>query len=142
MWFCFVLLAASLDARAQYSYVTNQSTITITRFDCSADSAIIPSMINGLPVTQIGSGAFVGCDTLTSVTIPNGVTSIEAEAFLSCGSLTEVFIPNSVTNIGNRAFFDCYSLEEITLPEGLVSIGEGAFADCSICASPTIRLRN
>ncbi len=42
---------------------------------------IIPSEIDGLPVTSIGEWAFCGCSGLTSVTIPDSVTSIGEWAF-------------------------------------------------------------
>lgn len=34
---------------------------------------IIPSTLGGYPVTELGSSAFYGCRSLTSVTIPKGV---------------------------------------------------------------------
>ena len=55
----------------------------------------------------ICDGAFRGCDSLQSVTIPNSVTSIGDEAFSDCTSLQSVTIPNSVTSIGNHAFRGC-----------------------------------
>ncbi|MDR1645040.1 MAG: leucine-rich repeat domain-containing protein, partial [Tannerellaceae bacterium] len=66
-------------------------------------------------VTKIGSMAFYGCHSLTSVTIPNGVTEIESFAFTDCSSLTSVAIPNSVTAIDKRAFSGCNSLTGITV---------------------------
>ena len=70
-------------------------------------------------MTRIGDDAFSKCNSLTSVTIPNGVTSIGWGAFRDCTSLTSVTIPDSVTSIGISAFRDCYSLESVRF-EGTV----------------------
>ena len=48
--------------------------------------------------------------------IPEGVTSIGSSAFYGCSSLTSVTIPNSVTSIGFAAFSGCASLEKMTIP--------------------------
>ena len=93
--------------------------VTIT--DCSTSATgemIIPSEIEGYPVTRIGYRAFLDCSSLTSVTIPNSVTSIGDSAFWYCDSLTSVTIPNSVTEIGYNAFNKCYNLTEIVVSSG------------------------
>ena len=64
-------------------------------------------------ITSIGCGAFVLCDSLTSVEIPNIVTSIGSYAFSYCTSLTSVEIPNSVTSIYHQVFLECRSLTSV-----------------------------
>jgi hypothetical protein len=50
-------------------------------------------------VTDIGAGAFNGCDKITLVHIPNGVQTIGGHAFLYCNELKTVHIPASVISI-------------------------------------------
>ena len=63
----------------------------------------------------IGTSAFDGCSSLTSVSIPSSVTSIESWAFYECSSLTSVSIPSSVTFIGSSAFSECSSLTSVSI---------------------------
>ena len=84
--------------------------------------AAIPSKVttDGITyaVTKIGGSAFLGCATLSSVTIPTAVTSIGDHAFDGCTELTSVTIPNAVTSIGEYVFYDCEKLTSITIPSG------------------------
>ena len=91
-------------------------------------------------MTSIGSSAFSGCSSLTSITIPSSVTSIGDYAFNGCYNLASITIPSSVTSIGSWAFCDCTSLNSVTIPENsqLTSIGERAFSGCSNLTSITI----
>jgi len=91
-----------------------------------------------LPVTEIGSGAFKNCTSLTSVTIPENVTFISREAFYNCESLTNITLPESLTFVGLVAFFGCKSLTSLTLPTGVTSIDILAFSGCSNLINITI----
>ena len=59
------LLALPVVVQAQFTYTTNNNTITITGYTGPGGAVTIPSTINGLPVTSIGLGAFAGCSSLT-----------------------------------------------------------------------------
>ena len=105
---------AILTVALPYTWITNiDGTITITSYTGSDRVVAIPCVINGLPVTSIGMGAFFRCTNLTSVTIPNSIRSIASYGISSCASLTNLTIPASVTNIGAGAFPYCVSLSAI-----------------------------
>jgi len=81
-------------------------------------------------VRTIGSNAFYGCLSLTSVTLPEVMTSLNSYVFYGCSSLTSVNIPSGITTIPGYAFYST-SLMSVTIPEGVESIEYGAFGYCS-----------
>ena len=101
------------NAENGFEYTVTGDEATITGYTGSAKSLVIPSELGGKPVTEIGIFAFALCDSLTEVTIPEGVTSIGNAAFSGCSSLTEVTIPKSVTSIGDSAFYNCDALKTV-----------------------------
>ena len=103
------------NAENGFEYAVNEDgeSVTLTKYSGSDTEVIIPSELGGKPVTEIGIFAFALCDSLTEVTIPEGVTSIGNAAFSGCSSLTEVTIPKSVTSIGDAAFYNCEALTTV-----------------------------
>ena len=89
-------------------------------------------------VTTIGEGVFRDCKSLTIKNLPNSVTTIGEDAFSDCKSLTIINIPNSVTMIGAGAFSGCESLTIINIPNSVTMIGAGAFRGCESLTSITI----
>ena len=96
--------SASIEEYFSYDVIDGEARIIYVEPTISGD-IIIPSTLDGFPVTSIGEWAFQCCDNLTSIKIPSGVTSIENGAFYCCYSLTSITIPNSVTSIGDKAFY-------------------------------------
>ncbi|MBQ1177958.1 MAG: leucine-rich repeat domain-containing protein [Bacteroidaceae bacterium] len=133
-----------------YNLYSDESKAEVTFKGCSWDeyngeyfgTITIPATVTyedvEYSVTSIGELAFIECNSLTTINIPEGVTSIGEGAFAFCSSLTAINIPESVTSIGDGAFEHCESLTSITLPEGLTSIGKCAFMYCSNLTSINI----
>lgn len=70
-------------------FTFDATTGTITKYNGTDTVVVIPSKINGVTVTTIGTDAFLGLN-ITSVTIPDSVTEIGSNAFAGCTNLTSV----------------------------------------------------
>jgi len=128
-----LLLVLVVSVRAEdYTYSTNDGTITITGYTGDGGAVIIPDTINGLPVATIGDHAFWFCTNMTSLFIPDGVTSIDAYAFGECINLIQATIGNGVTNIADYAFRECENLANVSLGKAVTSIGYTAFFNCNL----------
>ena len=98
---------------------TETLTASITDCDTSVTEVEIPILVrndgktylvNNIADGTSTTGAFYGCKSLTSITIPKSMTSIGAYAFYKCTGITSIEIPNSVTSIGSLAFSSCTGL--------------------------------
>jgi len=130
-----------------YDYVVTNGTVTITRYTGPGGNLTVPSTIENLPVTTIGTRAFYPdfFNTITAlkiITLPDTVTEIGEEAFKNCKGLTNINLGNGVIRIGDRAFSDCDSLAAITLPASVREIGFQIFESCYNLVAITVHPDN
>ena len=111
-------------------------------FDDYVGDVVIPSIVNGYRVTQIGRFAFACCGGLTSVTIPYSVTNIANNAFYCCKNLSSLNFPESIKTIGNHAVYKCPNLTSLVIPSSVTSIGEWTFMECTGLISITSYITN
>jgi len=130
---------------------------TLSRVTFTTDSALI----------SIGASAFMECEKLADITIPNSVISIGDGALAYCYKLQcniegnlkylgnesnpylylegpqyltieSATINSSCRFIGSHAFVYCDDLTSITIPNSITSIGDHAFYDCKSLTSIVI----
>ncbi|MDE5871291.1 MAG: leucine-rich repeat protein, partial [Muribaculaceae bacterium] len=77
--------------------------------------------LTGIANDAIPAGAFEGMDQLKDVIVPETITEIGAGAFAGCENIESLTLPG-VTSIGEGAFEGCDNLTSILLP----SLGSGA----------------
>lgn len=121
-----LVLATPAVAKAQFTFATNNGTLTLTAYNGPGGVVAVPGFSNGLPVTDIGNSVFYGNSNVTSVILPNSVNIIEMFAFCRCTSLTNIIIPAGVTNLGYCSFELCNSLA------GVYFQGNAPSADSSV----------
>lgn len=95
------------------SYKINEDNMTVTIVGYNqfcGNEIVIPKEIYGKKVTVIGERAFLECDEITSVSIPESVTMIMHSSFKKCSSLDTLYLPKSLEHIQAYAFSDCKSL--------------------------------
>lgn len=108
----------------------NPYTGIITGCDDSVTYAVIPDIIDGIKIIQIGDYAFSNCEKLTGITLPNEIIRIGNNAFEWCESLIDISIPDKVCHIGEGAFKYCKNLTGVLIPKGVKKIESDTFYGC------------
>lgn len=109
------------------SSINGKPVTVIKKPEINACSSVIEEIIIPDSVKIIEGQAFMQFSKLSKVNIPSGITKIESGLLSECTSLKEIEIPNGVKEIGNRAFAECTALEKITIPDSCTVIGASAF---------------
>ena len=148
----------SAESDMHFKETADGTAYIVTAYGAEDDRDVveIPAVHYGLPVIGIGNGAFtnrseikeikfaspssiekidanafIGCDKLETINIPDAVTVIGANAFDGCTSLKNIHFPYLLQKIEEEAFIGCTALETVNLPFCLTDIGENAFKDCT-----------
>ncbi len=132
--------------------------MTFRGYNCSSfyneysGAVVIPAAVtyNGTtyPVTSIDALAFIYCEGLTSIVIPNSVTDIGQEAFAYCPGLASIVVKSGNPRYDSRN--NCKAVIETTdneliagckntiIPNSVTKVGNFAFKGCESLTSIVI----
>ena len=88
---------------------------------------VIPSVVDGITVREIGMGVFKDNRNIVSLTIPDSVTTLQNRICSGCTALREVWLPSGLTVIPDETFDGCSSLSTVHFPNTLREIRSDAF---------------
>lgn len=95
-----------------------------------ANVVVIPETHDSSPVYYIDSEAFMDCENIKKVIIPDSILYIGDKAFKNCSSLYDITIPKNVSYINASTFENCTSLNSVVIQDGVTEISNNAFAYC------------
>lgn len=138
-------VSASPASDFVYEVAGDYSSVLIIRYKGKDTNVVVPSEIEGIPVTELGSNAFINNKKVESVVIPDSVVSLMGRnhtgndgVFKGCSSLKYVVIPETIDVLPEGCFYGCSSLEDVVLPSGIKEIPAFAFYKCSSLTSIVI----
>lgn len=120
----------ALDYCSTVTYIISGNKAVITGWSGNPETLVLPSVIDGIPVTEIRENAFYRCESLKKAVIPESVKKIGSYAFYGCISLESAEIKAAVPEIPEGIFYGCEKLESISLCSGIRKIGSYAFYGC------------
>lgn len=116
----------------------------VTDRDALPEDISIPDTLGGYPVKEVEGKAFLDCNNIRSVFIPNSIISIHPNAFFGCSNLTALHAdPNNTRYCSkdgvlfskDQTVLTHYPQgiqnDKYTVPDGVTKIGSYAFFDQS-----------
>lgn len=88
---CLLVSFAMADT-ADFTFVLNSAGTgyVVEKYSGTSAEVVVPAAYNGLPVTEIGEGAFENNTTITTVSLPSCITRLSKRCFKNCTKLTSV----------------------------------------------------
>ena len=129
-----------LEARWTTEYVFFKGEILKASKVGEDGKVVIPSAINGEPVTALGDSLYKGNTNLKEIVIPSSVTNINFSAFEDCTNLNKFTIESTIIEdgkitkdltFGTSVFKGCTALKNFEVPERAVTLGSYTFENCT-----------
>jgi hypothetical protein len=130
MWSCLSFALTETVGGFEWKYEIINGGAVLTAPTISKDTqgaVIIPNMLDGYRVVDVGQSAFASCTGLTEVVFGSNITNIGASAFADCSALTNICLNEGLQTIKSMAFANCYHLDELSFPVSLAEIDVRAF---------------
>lgn len=114
-----------VNPASDFAYTADGGEVTITDYVGTSEHVLIPSAIDGLPVTALADKAFYE-KHVTTVVVPDSVTEIGDLCFSGDNYLVSLKLPDGLAELPYGALESCFRLIDFDLPQGLKKISASA----------------
>lgn len=114
-----------VNPASDFAYTADGGEVTITDYIGTSEHVLIPSAIDGLPVTALADKAFYE-KHVTTVVVPDSVTEIGAACFSGDNYLVSLTLPDELAELPYGALESCFRLMDFNLPKELKKISGSA----------------
>ncbi len=129
---CGYDVAVSGAIKLEYDKASDSYFVTGYDNDKIEAEVRIPETYNSKKITKITNKAFMGCEKIKKIVLPDSITCVDIYSFCNCAFLESVTLGNGVKEIGMAAFENCSALKDIKFPESLTKLGMSAFENTTI----------
>lgn len=122
------------------SYELGEDEATVVGYETMpSGELIIPESITiqgiDYTVTKIADNAFVNCNEITSINLPNTIVEFGKLVFANNTRLESIDMPDELKKMGESTFQGCTTLTSIVISEGLKQMGRSTFEGCTALKS-------
>ena len=134
--FFIIIIAIKSYGASEFSYeLDTDGKATIIAYNGTESNLTIPSTIDGHNVVAIGAHAFdesrnsTNGHTIKNLVISEGIERIELLAFVRCENLETVKLPESLTFLDMQTFLQCSNLKSINIPSKINKIANNTLQE-------------
>ena len=95
-----------------FTYTVSGKKVTITRYKGDHDTVVIPETIDGMPVVEIASNAFIN-GKFTTLYLSRNLKTVADQAFIGCKVLKNLYFCDTPSSITDNAFSHCDNLQTL-----------------------------
>lgn len=114
-----------VNPASDFDCTAENGEVTITDYTGTREHVLIPSAIDGLPVTALADKAFYE-KHVTTVVVPDSVTEIGDLCFSGDNYLVSLTLPDGLAELPYGALESCFRLMDFNLPKELKKISGSA----------------
>lgn len=114
-----------VNPASDFDCTAENGEVTITDYTGTREHVLIPSEIDGQPVTALADKAFYE-KHVTTVVVPDSVTEIGDLCFSGDNYLVSLTLPDGLAELPYGALESCFRLMDFDLPQGLKKISGSA----------------
>lgn len=117
------------QSKPEFEFEKIDDNLTLIQYNGDDEIVTIPDSFQGEDVTSIGFRVFENTTKIEEIILPKNLKILARHAFVYCNQLKSITLPEGLLEIKRLAFI-CENLEEVILPKSLQIVAKSSFFRC------------